>query len=261
MRRPLVRSYAGLLLLLLASVVPAPVSASTGSGDIQLYALVPKAAPAAKPMPLQGKATTMQLQGKAEILDQPSLTEMSALPAVDRCLPFKGYVARLADGTKLAALRNDRLFEGDARRFIPELATVDLSNDYIKGAVYKAFLKMNCLEAAALGANYYTAPAFYESFHYGGRNIAIGASSRVESPVIKMMLGGVLYIVKMDLPGLNSGSHNVMVITDGQHVLSIDPKTSEAWMLATVSKVPRQLRWLKLTHNRGISIDPSKKGI
>lgn len=251
MKRAYFGSSSGFPLLLSIFVAALPVSAFVERHAVQLQKQVPELAPALK---------SLQLQGKAEHHYHPTLEELVTMPAaVDRCLPFKGYVNRLADGTKLASLRDDQLFQEDSRRFIPEMATVDLSNNYVKSAIYKAFLKMDCLEFAALGANYYTAPESYESFHYGGRNIAIGASTHFESPELKLMLGGILYKVTMELPGLSSSSHNVIVITDGRHILSIDPKTSETWMLASISRVPPQLAWLKLRHNRGTNIGASEE--
>jgi hypothetical protein len=259
------------LLCPLAMFVPS--AAGTGNPDIKLKAQVPQAAP----LPSCRSKKAARLEGKAEIRravsnfelrqaasrlrskvtqDELMLKAIYPLMAVDRSVPLKGKLTELADGTKLAALKDDGLFERDLKRLVQETATVDLSDAYVQRTVYKAFVQMDCLEFAALGANYYTAPDFYKSFQYGGRNIIIGASDNLKSPVLKLTIAGHIYEVTMELPGLNRSSHNVVVVTDGQHVLCIDPRTYDTWkLLLSFTNSQTKLSWLKLEHTRGKCIE------
>jgi hypothetical protein len=171
--------------------------------------------------------------------------------AVDRSVFLKGRLTQLEDGTKIASLKDSDFFNGSLKRLVPEPATANITDGYVRDVVYKAFVSMNCLEFTALGCNYYSAPDNYKALMAGGRNIVVGASDSMAmtSPTIHLTIRGRQYGVAMDLPGLNRSSHNVLVCTDGQHVLAIDPRTHDSWRLIASfgNKVP-DFSWSKLTH-------------
>lgn len=196
-------------------------------------------------------ALTKPLHGKVTRFD----SKFSALPAqmdtVDRHVVLKGKVTRLEDGTKIAALKDDEFFNGGSKRLLPEAAGVDVSEGYVHNSLFKAFAKMNCLEWAELGGNLYTAPDNYFALKASGKTAVIGASDQFWSPVIQLVLNGHQYGICMDLPGMSAYSHNVLVVTDGQHVLAIDPRTYDTWKLtASFAKRRPEFNWSKLTHTK-----------
>ncbi len=194
-----------------------------------------------KPPPLQGKLsnTDVRLRSLPPQMD-----------TVQRTIPLKGKVTELEDGTKIASLHDNDFFTGGQRRLLPEAAAADLNEGFVKDQILKAFAQMNCLEFASLGGNTYTAPDNYTSLKSGGKPIVIGASDEFWSPSIKLFLNGKQYGISMDLPQMNKYSHNVMVVTDGQHVLAIDPRTHDTWkLMAAVKKQKRtEFNWQKLGH-------------
>jgi hypothetical protein len=172
------------------------------------------------------------------------------MDAVDRNVVLKGKLTQLDDGTKIASLKDDELFfDGGSRRLLSQAAQVDVSDAYVHNNVYKAFLKMNCLEFSDLGGNYYTAPDAYKSIKSEGKTVIIGASNDFLVPVLKLKINGRQYGISMDLPGMSKYTRNVMVVTDGQHVLAIDPRNSDTWKLVAthVGRVSG-FGWTKLTH-------------
>jgi hypothetical protein len=173
------------------------------------------------------------------------------MDTVQRTIPLKGKVTELDDGTKIASLHDNDFFTGGQRRLLPEAAAADINEGFIKDQILKAFAQMNCLEFAALGGNTYTAPDNYTSLKSGGKPIVIGASEELWSPSIKLFLNRKQYGISMDLPGMNKYSHNVLVVTDGQHVLAIDPRTHDTWkLMAAVAKKQKgpEFNWQKLGH-------------
>ena len=194
------------------------------------------------PAPLQGKLTHQDVR-------------LRSLPpqmdTVQRNIPLKGNVTELEDGTKVASLHDNDFFTGGQRRLLPEAAAADIHEGFVKDQILKAFAQMNCLEFAALGGNTYTAPDNYTSLKSGGKPIVIGASDEFWSPSIKLFLNGKQYGISMDLPGMNKYSHNVLVVTDGQHVLALDPRTHDTWkLMAAVAKKRKgpEFNWQKLGH-------------
>ncbi len=178
---------------------------------------------------------------------------LRALPAqmetVTRNVPLKGKVTQLEDGTKIASLHNEDFFNGGSKRLLPEAAACDVADGYVKDQILKAFAEMNCLEFAALGGNSYTAADNYTALKSGDKTIVVGASDEFWSPSIKLYLNGRQYGVCMDLPGMNKYSHNVLVVTDGQHVLAIDPRTKDTWkLMASFAKKTPEFNWEKLSH-------------
>jgi hypothetical protein len=193
------------------------------------------------------------LQGKLTHRASPDVRLRSLPPQMDtvqRNIPLKGNVTELDDGTKVASLHDNDFFTGGQKRLLPEAAAADINEGFVKEQILKAFAQMNCLEFAALGGNTYTAPDNYTSLKSGGKPIVIGASEELWSPNIKLFLNRKQYGISMDLPGMNKYSHNVLVVTDGQHVLAIDPRTHDTWklMAGVAKKKGPEFNWQKLGH-------------
>jgi len=212
-----------------------------------------------KRTPLQGNAEFRRDKERERLEEEIArLRALAARSGIAESVAFKGRVQVLADGTKLDRLKDRELFADSPRRLIPETATADLTQGFVKDNVLKAFAKMDCLEFTALGANYYTAPDFYHSLTYGGRNIVVGAKSLEAGPTLGLIIGGHLRNFDMTLPGLNALSHNVLIVTDGRHVLAIDPRTHDAWWLRA-SAGPYKA-WEKLLHKKTICVQ-TKNGV
>jgi hypothetical protein len=203
-----------------------------------------------KPKPLEAKITVTHLKGAVEKHEAPKLVALPAMAdSVDRNITLKGGVAQFADGTKFGALKDDQVFR--VGKALADAVPAEISDNYIKAAIKKAFLKMTCLEFAALGGNYYTAPDLYKAFKAKGKTVVIGAADDFWSPVLKLKLNGNEYGVCMDLPGLSSGSKVILPVTDGEHVLAIDPRTGDSWKLqATPGRKTPDFNWWKLTHTK-----------
>jgi hypothetical protein len=202
--------------------------------------------------PLHGQVT--HVEPKLQAL--PALSDM-----VDRHVVLKGHVTQLDDGTKIAALKDNEFFTGGTKRLLSEAAAVDVGDPYVHDTIYKAFAKMNCLEWAELGGNIYTAPESYTAFKSGGKTVIVGASDQFWGPVIQLTIHGHEYGICMDLPGMSQSSHNVVVVTDGLHVLAIDPRNYDTWKLtASFSKKKPDFSWVKLTHvKKGAPVAPGPR--
>ena len=198
---------------------------------------------------LQGKtSTTAPLTATAT----KSSTILKSIPAitdtVSRNIPLKGRLTQLEDGTKLASLHDGDFFDG-GKRLLPEAAACDVTDLYVKDQVLKSFAEMNCLEFATLGGNQYTAPDLYGSLKADGKNVVIGSADDIATPTIKLSLNGRQYGVAMDLPGKNKFSQNVLVVTDGQHILALDPRTHDTWkLMASFTHRTPEFDWEKLSH-------------
>lgn len=202
-----------------------------------------------KPPPRPKKATPPPLKLQAM---QPKIA------SIERTL--KGGVTQLSDGTLIASLHDNDFFDG-SKKLLPKVAGCDISDKFLKGAIYNAFLEMNCLEFAALGANYTNASEVYKPFLVDGKPVLIGASEDIwESPTAKIAINGKEFNVPMSLPGINKYSHNVSLVTDGQHVLAIDPRKNDVWKLVPVfkQKGASDFNWWKLTHTKRTSIPTGK---
>ncbi len=233
-----------------------PVQSSTEHGGVKLKTRVPKldvVPPQRKLAILQGRAEHHHVPAQicGNQYSRPKLLAMSRV--VDSSVPLKASVVSLADGTRLEALHDEALFDSEPKRLIPGSATVNLTDGYVKDTLLKAFAQMDCLEFASVGANNRTAPEVYRSLSYGGRKIAVGASrSMSNSPMLHLTVGGRPMAVVMTLPGLLNSSQNVVVVTDGEHVLAIDPQSGDSWELKVQhASTSRTSKWLKLTHSRG----------
>lgn len=204
---------------------------------------------ASKPKSLVGKVTQSQPQTSMHLLPMP-LPRMANV--VDKNVTLKANVTKLENGTLIASLKDNELF---TRGLLPEAAAVDVSDKFVHDAVYKAFLKMTCLESAALGGNYYTAPDEYKAFKADSKTVVVGAANEFWSPVVRLKLNGKEYPICMDLPGMSKGTKNVLLVHDGEHVLALDPRTGDSWklMAVTTSKLP-DFSWWKLTHTKKMPI-------
>jgi hypothetical protein len=179
--------------------------------------------------------------------------------SIDRTL--QGQCTKLEDGTLVAALHDEDFFDGSSKKFLAQTAAVDLSDKFLKGAVYNAFHEMTCLEFAALGANYLTATDVYKPFLSEGKPILVGASEDIwKSPNAKITINGKEFNVPMTLPGISQNSFNVLLVTDGEHVLAIDPRKNDIWKLMPVlaKAGASDFNWWKLTHTKKQSIPTGK---
>lgn len=193
-----------------------------------------KMAPLSKP--LQGSVATY---GHRPLVQQAGI--------VDRNVPLTGQVTQLEGGVETNTLKEGVVFGGAKQ--IAGIAPVDVSDDFVKKSLYKAFLKMTCLETAALGANYTTVANNYKSFRVGDMNVAAGGSDDLGAPVIRLKLKGQDYGISMALPGMAGNSKNVMVVTDGTNILAVDPRTYDTWKLIINWKGKKpEFDWWRLRH-------------
>jgi|AGTN01.2.fsa_nt_gi hypothetical protein len=120
---------------------------------------------------------------------------------------------------------------------------------------------MDCLEYTDLGANTYTATDNFKPLSFGGKNVVSGATSQKDGPILNLTIGGRIYYINMTLPGLQSTSHNVVVVSNGEKVLAIDPRTDDTWLLQMRLPYHQYFSWSKLTHTRGQKVEPTKGGV
>lgn len=197
-----------------------------------------------KKKPLEGVATENDLLPADTLKSLPAMTDH-----VDKVIPLTGKVTQLAGGVKIDSLKDADFFNGG--NLLPTAAAVNVTDGYVKNTVLKAFTDMTCLEFAALGGNYYTAPDLYSAFKVNGKAVVVGASDQAFSPTVKITINGKQASVAMDLPGMSRHSKNVLLVTDEQHVLAMDPRTSDTWKLCTqFNKGAPEFHWWKLTHEK-----------
>lgn len=147
-------------------------------------------------------------------------------------------------------VKEDAIFTG-SKLYSEQPETADISDKYVHDALYRAFLEMTCLEMAALGGNYYTAPDLYKTFKANGKSVVIGGADSSVCPEINLKLNGRDYAIAMNLPGISNGRKNVLLATDGLHVLAVDPQTNETWRLVpSFSSRGADFNWWKLTHKK-----------
>lgn len=178
------------------------------------------------------------------------------MACVERVL--KGNATKLSDGTLIASLHENDFFSG-SRKLVPRAAGCDVSDKFIKAAVHRTFLKMTCLEFAALGANYLTVNEVYKPFLSDDKPVVIGVSDDVETPSAKIAINGKEYNVPMDLPNVAKYSKNVLLLTNGQQVIAVDPRKDDVWKLmpAFNDKGKAEFNWWKLTHTKkGVASKP-----
>jgi hypothetical protein len=199
--------------------------------------------------PLQAKATKTMLTGKVE---EQKVELHQLLPKndfIDEQVALKGNATHLEGGV----LKDEANFAPG--KFYQDPMSAELSDNFVHDHLYKAFLKMTCLEMAELGGNYYTAPNSYKPFVANGKPIISGASDDSYSPVVDMKLNGREYGVPIKLPEMAKGTKNVLLATDGLHVIAIDPRTTDTWRLRpNFDKSKAEFNWHKLNHKK----DPPK---
>ncbi|MBY0552270.1 MAG: hypothetical protein K2W95_33635 [Candidatus Obscuribacterales bacterium] len=179
---------------------------------------------------------------------KPMMAREAPLPKVDSNIVLKNKITRLEDGTKIFDLKAQDFFNG-SRYMLPEAAALDVKQGFVDDTIYKAFVGMDCLEFGALGANYMNAKENYRPFKSGDKTIVIGASDQFWSPVVKIKINGKEYGIAMDLPGISKNSRNVLLLTDGNHIAAIDPRTKDTWRLnMSFATKNGDFNWVKLTH-------------
>lgn len=191
---------------------------------------------------------------KGKVNQNSHVLKSMAIPGLERVgseVQLSAHITKLDNGVGLNTLHNGDFFNR-SRGTLMEAAGVDISDEFIKDTVHRAFLKLNCLETGAVGATNYTAALFYKPIMADGKPIAVGVGSNLLSPTAEMRLNGKNYIVPMDLPHVSANSRNVLLVTDEKHVLAIDPRTSEAWKLCAnfACKLP-EFNWWKLGRQKG----------
>lgn len=207
-----------------------------------------------------GKATYAPVNKKAplkgEVKKQASEELTPLFPKEDtmhvgRDVVLTSRVTKLDNGTSILNLA-DGAFFNRSRGMLTQTAAVDVSDNFVKDCVKKAFLKMNCLEMTTLGATHYSAPTEYRAIKSGGSPIAVGGGNDLTCPVAELKLNGKMYKVPMDLPHISANSKNVLLITDTRHVLAIDPRTNDTWKLcANFSRKIPDFNWWKLGRQKG----------
>lgn len=203
-------------------------------------------------MDYSAKLTPKPLTAKITVKEQPKEKKLEVmipkLDHIDKNITLNPKLTQLEDGTKIYTLKATDFFNG-SKYVLPEAAALDLREGFVNDTVYKAFLKMDCLEFAALGSNYMTANNNYKPFKSGEKSVAIGASDQFWSPVVHLKINGKEYAISMDLPGISKNSKNVLLVTDLNHVLAIDPRTNDTWKLVTsFNGNNADFSWWKLTH-------------
>ncbi len=193
------------------------------------------------------------LRGEVKKNNTPLLKAMP-LPEVDKVsgvVTLSSHITQLDTGTAINTLHNGDFFNR-SRGTLMQSAGVDISEDYVKNTLHKAFLKMNCQETTVVGANHYSATLFYRPIMTSdGKVMAVGVGSDLLSPSAEVKINGKNYKISMDLPHVSPNTRNVMLCTDDRHVIAIDPRTSEAWRLeANFSKKVPDFNWFKLGRDK-----------
>ncbi|MBX9685170.1 MAG: tetratricopeptide repeat protein [Candidatus Obscuribacterales bacterium] len=203
--------------------------------------------------PVLDKSKSSPIKGLVQKKETTILKAM-AIPGIEKVssdVPLSSKVTQLDNGVSINALHDGDFFNR-SRGTLPQTAAVDISNEYVKEAVRKAVLKMNCQETAEIGATIYSAQLFYKPITSAGKTVAVGAGSDLLCPMAELKLNGKVYKVPMDLPHVSANSRNVLLVTDDRHVVAIDPRTSEAWKLnANFSKRVPDFSWSKLGKQKG----------
>jgi hypothetical protein len=175
-----------------------------------------------------------ELKGKAA-MDKARLQALvipSRIMRVDRNVMLKGGLSEY--GSKLLAQK----------------ALVDVPSAYVKEVQHKAFIKMTCLETTDLGSNYITGANIWYPLISNGKTVAIAASSSFMVPTISVRINERPYNVGVDLPGIGTNKRTVFLLTDGCHIIAIDPNTEDMWNLDSDFKdqASPKFTWRKLLH-------------
>jgi hypothetical protein len=132
---------------------------------------------------------------------------------------------------------------------LAEKGTADVQSAEINKVVHQAFVRMTCLETAELGSNSITAENRWYPLLANGRTVAIGASSDFLTPSIKVRINERFYNIGVELPGIGSSKRTVFLLTDGNHIVAIEPNSEDMWSLVGDFKSkPETFYWKKLSH-------------
>jgi tetratricopeptide (TPR) repeat protein len=138
-----------------------------------------------------------------------------------------------------------------SQKLLAQKATSDVQSDYVNKTVHKAFVRMTCLETAELGSNYQTAENRWYPLLASGRTLAIGASQDFLSPSISVKINERFYNVAVDLPDIGSSKRTVFLLTDGSHIVAIEPNSEDMWSLVGDFKHSEPaFTWKKLSHKK-----------
>ena len=123
------------------------------------------------------------------------------------------------------------LSEYGSNKLMAQKAVSDVSSNYVQNTIHKAFLRMTCLETAELGSNDITAENRWYPLITDGRTVTMSTTSDFMAPAIKVKINARYYNVTVDLPELGSNRRTVFLLTDGSHIVAIDPATEDMWSL------------------------------
>jgi tetratricopeptide (TPR) repeat protein len=162
-------------------------------------------------------------------------------------------LAALSNPTRMMTVDRNVVLKGGLSNYggslLLEKGTADVASDYVHNTIHKAFVRMTCLETTELGSNYITAEGRWYPLLASGRTVAIAASSDFLVPTISIKINERFYNVPVELPGLGMSKRTVFMLTDGNHVIAIDPATEDMWNLdADFSQRQAKFSWRKLTH-------------
>jgi hypothetical protein len=69
------------------------------------------------------------------------------------------------------------------------------------------------------------------------------------APMISIRINGRPYNIAVDLPDLGTSQRTVFLLTDGMHIVAIDPATEDMWKLnADFTGKKPAFTWSKLSH-------------
>lgn len=166
----------------------------------------------------------------------------------------KARLSLLTQPTRIVTVDRDvtlkaGLSEYGSSKLMAQKATSDVSSDYVHDTIHKAFVRMTCLETAELGSNYITAEHRWYPLITSGRTVTIATHSGFTAPEIKVKINARFYYVPLDLPELGTNRRTVFLLTDGSHIIAIDPSTEDMWsLIGDFSQGDAKFSWKKLIH-------------
>ncbi len=136
-----------------------------------------------------------------------------------------------------------------SQKLLAQKATSDVQTEYVNQTIHKAFVKMTCLETAELGSNSITAENRWYPLIANGRTVAIGASQDFLAPSISIKINERFYTVAVELPEIGSTKKTVFLLTDGMHIVAIEPASEDMWnLVADFKHAEPTFTWKKLKH-------------
>jgi hypothetical protein len=165
----------------------------------------------------------------------------------------------LANTNRLITVDRNIVLKGgisDNGIILTDVEHAKLDNDFIRKTVYKAFCEMTCIETTALGSNSITAETRWLPLIAKGSVVSFStSSSNFLNPLITIKLNGRYFTVPVDLPGLSANRRTVYLLTDGAHIIAIDPAKETVWSLNVFFKGGNDadFTWKKMEHRKGKS--------